>query len=197
MGTLAGWMIALTVSVCATVIAAAAGDQLLHMATTGLVTLGLALLAVREHRNLLAAGASESVVGASTARHCGLVWAWGALATLVTYGFTLEAQWPEWWQFLLGFAFAAVASLLFASMLNRDAERGTVDAGLLKIGRTLIIAQIIGMAAAIISLFIDGKFPRDVSKPDWANCNIFFFGALAIAAISINALINPAREQRA
>ena len=197
MGPLAGWMIALTVSVCATVIAAAAGDQLLHMATTGFVTLGLALLAVREHRNLIAAGASESVVGASTARYCGLVWAWGAVATLVTYGFMFEARWPEWWQFLLGFAFAAAASLLFASMLNRDAERGTDDAGLLKIGRTLIIAQIIGMAAAIISLFIDGKFPRDVGKPDWANCNIFFFGALAIAAISINALVNPARQQRA
>jgi len=190
-------MIALTVSVCATVIAAAAGDQLLHMATTGLVSLGIALLAAREHRSLLVAGASESVVGASTARYCGLVWAWGAVATLVTYAFTLEAKWPEWWQFFLGFSFAAVASLLFAAMLNRDAERGTVDPGLLKIGRALIIAQIVGMAAAIISLFIDGKFPRDVSKPDWANCNIFFFGALAIAAISINALVNPAREQRA
>ena len=52
------------------------------------------------------------------------------------------------------------------------------------------MALLVGMVIAIASLFIDGKFPRDVSHPDWAACNIFFFGALAVAAMCINALLS-------
>jgi hypothetical protein len=49
------------------------------------------------------------------------------------------------------------------------------------------------MAAGLVSLFVEGKFPRDIAHADWAGCNIFFFGALAIAAISLDALRSPAR----
>ena len=100
----------------------------------------------------------------------------------------LEQRWPEWWHFFLGFAIAAVASIVFSNMLDRDAEAGRVDDSIIKIGRALVMVQLIGVIIAVITMFIDGKFPRDVSYPDWAGCNIFFFGAIAIAAISINAL---------
>ena len=73
-------------------------------------------------------------------------------------------------------------------MLDRDAKVERVDKSVMKVGRTLVMVQLAGMLVAIISMFIDGKFPRDASYPDWAGCNIFFFGALAIAAISLNAL---------
>jgi hypothetical protein len=117
-----------------------------------------------------------------------LVWTWGALAILVTYTLAVQNRWPEWWHFFLGFALAAVVSLAFAKMLRRDAEAGRVDAPLMKAGRALIVLQLIGVTAGVISMFADGKFPREATHPDWAACNIFFFGALAIAAISINAL---------
>ncbi len=186
--SLTGWMIALTVSLCAIILSAAANLPLLHMTASGIVSLGFALMAVREHSALAAAGASKNALGSSTARHIGLVWAWGALGLLVTYLLILEERWPEWWQFFMGFAFAAVASLVFSNMLDRDDAAGKVDDSVMKVGRGLVLLQLAGVLIALISLFVDGKFPRAVTYADWAGCNIFFFGALAIAAISANAL---------
>lgn len=193
MSSLTAWMIALTLSICAIILTAAVNDPILHMAASGLVSLVFAIVAIREHNALTAAGAPQSAIGSSTARHIGLVWAWGALGIFVTYIFILQERWPEWWHFFLGFAIAAVASIVFSNMLDRDTEAGRVDESILKIGRALIIAQLIGVILAVISMFVDGKFPRAASYPDWAGCNIFFFGAIAIAAISINAL-RPAKS---
>jgi hypothetical protein len=187
-----GLMLALVAAVCATVLAAAANQPPLHMAVAGVVTLGLAFMALRDRQRLMNSGAPANAIASSTARHLGLVWAWAALALAATYLLIIEARWPEWWQFFIGFGFAAVASFVFASMLDRDAVDGRADDLLVKFGRLLVQVQIVGMAAGIISLFVDGKFPRDVNHADWAGCNIFFFGALAIAAISLDALRSPA-----
>jgi hypothetical protein len=188
MSSLAAWMIALTLSICAIIITAALNAPGLHMIASGLVSVGLALTAIREHNDLQASGASKSEVGSSTARNTGLLWAWGALGIFVTYVFILPERWPEWWQFFLGFAIAAVASIVFSNMLQRDTKAGHVDDNVMKVGRALVMLQLVGVLAAIISMFIDGKFPRSAEYPDWAACNIFFFGALAVAAISLNAL---------
>ncbi len=88
--------------------------------------------------------------------------------------------------------FAAVASIAFATLLDRDRAAGRSDPMLTKAGRILAQVQIVGMAVGVISLFVDKKFPRDVAYADWAGNNILFFGALAIAAISIDALRSPA-----
>lgn len=190
MSSLTAWMIALTLSVCAIIITAAASLPFAHMAMSGIVSLVFALVAIRDHNTLTNGGASKSVIGSSTARHTGLVWAWGAIGILVTYTFILEDRWPEWWQFFLGFLVAAAASLMFASMLDRDATEGKVDKSVMKIGRTLVMVQFVAVMGALISMFIDGKFPRDMTHADWAGCNIFFFGGVAIAAISLNALLH-------
>ncbi|MBK9078455.1 MAG: hypothetical protein IPL91_04630 [Hyphomicrobium sp.] len=188
MPSLFAWMIALTLSICVIILTAAINNPVLHMIASGAVSLVLAVTAIREHNALRAAGASKSVIGSSTARNTGLVWAWGGLGILVTYAFILQNRWPEWWHFFLGFVLAAIASIIFSNMLDRDAKVERVDKSVMKVGRTLVMVQLAGMLVAIISMFIDGKFPRDASYPDWAGCNIFFFGALAIAAISLNAL---------
>lgn len=190
--SLAGWMLALAGSVSASVIAAAANEPALHMAATGIVALAIALMGIREHRQLTAEGAPASLIASSTARNLGLVWAWGALALFITYLLVLEKSWPEWWQFTLGFACAAIVSLAFSNMLSHESASTKTGASLLKIGRMLIYLQLVGMAAGLISLFVDGKFPRDVGFPDWAGCNIFFFGALAVGAICLDALRAPA-----
>ncbi len=189
--SLIGWMFALTASVCAIVLTAAAGNTNGHLAMCAMIALALIATAYIENQKLIAAGEPKSVVAASTARYCGLVWAWGALGIAVTYGVTLQDRWPEWWQFFLGFAAAAVASIWFANQLSRDAAAGRSDDALLKMGRTLTIAQIVGVIAALITMFIEGKFPRASSYADWAGCNIFVFGGLAIIAISLNALRAP------
>lgn len=196
MTSLATWMIALTISLCAVIFTAAANAPVLHMVASGTISSVFALVAIADHRRLVESGASKSLIGSSTAHHASLVWIWGALGILVTYGLILDQRWPEWWHFFIGFLLAAAASMVFSIMLARDAEAGKVDPSVMKLGRGLIVLQLVGMIGALISLFVDGKFPRDVSHPDWAGCNIFFFGALSIAAISANALMDKSGSEK-
>jgi hypothetical protein len=189
MSSLLAWMVALTLSILAIIFTAALNSPVAHMMASGLVSTALALTAIREHNQLRAAGASRSEIGSSTARNTGLIWAWGALGLCITYALILENHFPEWWHFGLGFALAAVASIVFSNMLDRDQVSGKVDKSVMSIGRVLVMLQLLGVTAGAIALLWDGKFPRAVSFPDWAACNIFFFGALAIGAISLNALL--------
>ena len=48
-----------------------------------------------------------------------------------------------------------------------------------------------GMVVTMLGLIIDGKMTRflDPRHGDWAANNFFFFGAMALAAISLNALL--------
>jgi len=186
--SMTGWLFSLAAAICATILAAAAEQPVFQLAAVAAVCVTITLLAIREHQKLKETGAPVSALASSTARYLALVWAWGALALLITYLFIIDKHWPEWWQFFIGFSFAAVASIAFSTLLDRDRAAGRDDATLVKAGRVLLQAQVIGMAVGIISLFVDNKFPRAATHADWAGNNIFFFGALAIAAISLDAL---------
>lgn len=186
--SLTGWLFSLAAALCATILAAAAHQPNLQMTAVAVVCVAISLIAVRDHQKLRTNGAPISAIASSTARYLSLIWAWAALAVLITYVFVIDKHWAEWWQFFIGFSFAAIASIGFSVLLDRDRAAGRDDAMLVRMGRVLLQAQVIGMAAGIISIFVDNKFPRDASHADWAGCNIFFFGALAIAAISLDAL---------
>lgn len=177
----------MTSGICAIVVAAAA-TPLFQPFAAAAVAFTYALFAIREHNALCAATAPESQIGGSTARGLALIWAWGAVGIFFTYAVVLPHSWPEWWHFVLGFSLAAGASLVFAAMLDRDAQSGRTDASLMKIGRALVVLQLVGVIAGIVSMVADGKYPRAATHADWAACNIFFSGALSVAAISINAL---------
>lgn len=181
------WMVVLTISVCAMIFSAALGDASIHMAMTGLVSLGIALMAIRENMQLRAANASRNAVSASTARFMGLVWLWGALSLLITYFFILT--WNEWWQFFLGFAAAGVLCLLMATAIERDEQSGRKDDTMLTLTRYMAYGQLLGMMITIAGLAIDpDKRFGNVDVPDWAANNIFMFGAIALAAITVHAL---------
>jgi hypothetical protein len=98
--------------------------------------------------------------------------------------------WREWWQFFLGAGAASGVCLFFSAVLDKDARQGREDETMLKLGRTLAIVQLVGMLIAVLGLLIDGKMTRFLNPryTDWAANNVFFFGALAVAAISANAL---------
>jgi hypothetical protein len=186
--SMTGWLFSLAAAICATILAAAANEPALQMAAAALVSIALAAIAMRDHQKLRDTGAPVSAIASSTARYLSLVWAWAALSILITYLFVIDRHWAEWWQFFIGFAFAAVGTMAFARLLDRDRATGRDDNTLVKAGRVLLQFQVVGMVAGIISLFVDNKFPRAATHPDWAGCNIFFFGALAIAVISLDAL---------
>lgn len=188
MSSLTAWTISLMLGLCAAVLTAGAHQPFLNLLATGLVSTAFASFAIRENRSLVAEGANKTVVAASTARFIGLVWAWAALSILVIYAWVFDGQWKEWWQFFFSFATAAVGCIIFANMMQRDAADGKEDDAVMGVGRLLVKIQLVGIAVGVISLFVDGKFPRDADKIDWAACNIFFFGGVAIAAISANAL---------
>lgn len=196
MSSLVIWMISLTVGLCVTILAAGALEPQVHIAMSAMICLAFAGLGIRENRAQYAAGLPKSAIAATTAHYMGLVWAWGALAILVTYMFILT--WHEWWQFFAGFAFAAVLCLFFASALNRDAEAGREDPSMVRISRALVMVQLVGMVVAVIGLIIDKKvthflFPS--RYPDWAANNIALSGAVALALISANALLTSRADQ--
>jgi hypothetical protein len=87
------------------------------------------------------------------------------------------------------------ACLYGASLLKRDDAAGRVDDGLLKLLNVLAKVQLVGMVVTMIGLVIDGKMTRfTVARhQDWAANNIFFFGAAALALLSVYAL--SARSQ--
>lgn len=186
--SMTGWLFSLAAAICATILAAAAEQPIIQLIAVAVVCFAITVLAVRDHQKLRDTGAPISAIASSTARYLAVVWAWAALSLLITYLFIIDQHWNEWWQFFIGFAFAAVATLGFAHLLDRDRAAGRDEATLVKAGRVLLQFQVVGMAAGIISLFVDHKFPRDATYADWAGNNIFFFGALAIAVISLDAL---------
>jgi hypothetical protein len=182
------WMMSLTIGIVAIILSAAAGTPQIYMAVTAMISVVIAFLAIKEQHDLEAGGASASAVSASTARYMGLVWTWGALALLVTYYFILPA-WREWPHFFGAFAVIGVLCLFFASTLSKDSEKGTADETMLKLGRYLTLAQLVGTIIAVLGLLADpDKQFLNVKKLDWAAVNVFFFGSIALAAISANAL---------
>jgi hypothetical protein len=180
------WGVFLVVGVAAVYFSAAAGTPGLHMGLTALVCLVYAIVAVWERSSLTSGGAGAAALAAGTARSMALVWAWAALSLLLTY--VLVLSWVEWWQYVLGAGVIAALCLLFAGMLTRDAAAGREDQTLLKLARYLTVGQLVGMIAAMIGLVLDDKMPRSPEEPDWAASTIFFFGAAALAVISLNAL---------
>lgn len=188
------WMIILTLGLCLVILTAAAGEPTMHLLVTGLISVVFAMLAIRENLKLTGDGAPKSIVAASTARYIGLIWTWGAIGILAIYLLIEGGRWNEWWHYFLGFLCAAIGSILYSTMLERDTDAGREDASVIKLGRALVIAMVIGVVIGIGSMVVEGKFPRDAKYPDWAACNIFFFGGLSIVAICLNALTASRRS---
>lgn len=181
--------VVLTASLIATIMTSAAESPSALLAASALAGSIFALIAVRDRRGLEAAGASRSRIAATTARHMGFVWLWGAISIFVIYFFILT--WHEWWQFFAAFAVVGVLCLGFAALLDRDADAGRDDETMLALARYMAIGQLAGMAIAVIGLAIDPDkeflWPAD---GDWAANIIFLMGALALLAITVHALLN-------
>lgn len=188
------WMMSIAVSVALLVMTAAAkltnpSMAYAHMLVAAAVCIMFALLAIRDTGRLVEAGGSRPAVSARSARYMGYVWAWGALGLIISYG-TGIVEWHEWWHFFLAFVVCGAAALFFANLLQRDADQGKTDETILKVARYLAWFQFIGMIIVMLGLVIDGKMTRFLVPRygDWAANNIFFFGALALCAISAYAL---------
>ncbi|MCB1511627.1 MAG: hypothetical protein KDJ36_12060 [Hyphomicrobiaceae bacterium] len=195
------WMLTIAFSVVFLVISAAAGSSdpqmvYVHMSVAALVSIVFALISVRDTRQLITEGAPRNAVYASTIRFMGLLWTWGALALVITYG-TGILDWPNWMPFFVAFFVAAGLCMFISSTLRRDLDRGEADDRILQLGGYLTAVQLIGMVAAVVAISMSGGATIGAIKTDtWAANQVFLFGALALAAISaytLKASIGDAR----
>lgn len=157
-----------------------------NMAVAAIVNLFFVILALRSTAALRASGASRSAVAADGAKSMSFIWIWGGIGLAVVYG-TGVLNWKEWWHFLLAFMAAAGICTYSSMMLQKRADAGQDDEGLLKQGHYATIGQLLGMVVIVVGLLIDGKMVRFYTEryTDWAANNIFFFGSAALGVICI------------
>jgi hypothetical protein len=201
MASLVIWVLSIGLSAAALVVTAAMKQFYLHMILAAIISIFIALASFAEVRAAEAAPAGGEQGISILLRHMGMVWAWGALGLLITYAFDV-LSWREWWQFLIAFALLAILSLFLAATLRKDAASGVTDPMLIKVARGFALVILIAMVITMLGLLIDGKMWRFTTvagmrrgSQDWAANNIFFFGALALAAISFN-VVKLTREPR-
>lgn len=191
------WTFSLALGISLLAITAVLPSIWLHTLLCALICLVIAILAVRENEAAIATETEVYKRSATNARFMGVVWTWGAVTLTLTYGLILH--WQEWWHFALPFGAAALLCLCFSNLLQKGASDTTAERAL-KISQFLAIVQLVGAAAAMVGLFIDGKLPFISGMPslieghyragakDWAANNIFFFGAVALVVISAVAI---------
>ena len=197
------WSVSMITSVVVLVLSAAMRDggvhmAYAHMAISAAVSISFALIYVRENESIRMAGAKQAELDANAARFSGIVWAWAALALTVTYGTGLLV-WREWLIFTIACVVLAGLCLIFGDLLRRDMARGNEDQTMLRLGRYLTMLQFGAMLLTMVGLVLDGKMTRYLNPrfTDWAANDIFFFGALALAAISGYALNTKQRQRPA
>lgn len=186
------WVGALVAGTAAVSYAATQGYWV-QMAVAAVTCAIFVLLALASRARLARTGGSEPLLAGDTSTWMGLVWAWAGLSMLVTYQLVLS--WHEWWQYVLAGVGVAALCLGFSAMMAKDDAAGRKDQALLNIARYLTIGQFAGMIIAIIGMIVDGKMPRNPAEPDWAANAVFFFGAVALAIISANALWGPSARR--
>jgi hypothetical protein len=194
MSSMVIWILGIGLSVAALVLAAAQKLFFVHMGIAALISILLALASFSETRAAEGDPARSGHGIEISLRHMGLVWTWGALALFVTYAFNILV-WREWWQFFIAFFLLAGLSLFLSATLRKDAESGASDDMLIKVARGFSIFILVAMLITMVGLLVDGKMWRFTTiagmrrgSQDWGANNIFFFGALALAAISWNAI---------
>lgn len=191
--SVAGLGLLLGLGLIGVVVSSRGAEPLGLLASAGLVNLGLAAYGVGERRALNRSGAAASAVESATARVMALIWLWGAAALVLVY--TLVLSWREWTHFSAAFAGAGLICLGFSALLARDARQGRDDPTLLRLGRYFGIAQLVGMIATLIGLAVDSdKEILYAVDSDWAGNGLFMFGALALALVSAQALIDRNRD---
>lgn len=189
--TMVVWIMALAISISVHAITAAMPAVELHALISAMITLVIAVLAVRENERALMVGVDAFQLASTNAHYMAIVWAWAGLTITLTYASVMH--WPDWWHYAMPIGGAALLYLCFANLMVKGTE-GTTAARGLKIARFLAIVQLVGALAVIVGSIASGKLAFASSHTvatlarDWAANDIFFFGATALAVISAVAI---------
>jgi hypothetical protein len=186
MPAMIGWVLGTGIAISLLVLTAAQQQFYANMAVAAAMSI---LIAWSGHREI---GRQEGQLACAIStgfRYIGMVWAWGALALIVLYMSVLS--WREWWQFLLLFVGFAGLSFFVSLSVGKNADAKRDDTAGMGLARGLAIFFLVATIITMIGLLVDGKMWRFKTVAgmrqgwqDWGANNIFFFGAMAIAAIS-------------
>lgn len=199
------WMATIAVSVSLLAVTAAVGLAMpvfatVHLLVAGMVATVMALLALREAREIAHGGETRGLVAASLTRHMGLLWAWGALVLIITYGTGILA-WSGWWQYFLTFMVFSGLCLFLSKVLAEDHEAGRPDERMLRVALALGVATLFAVviaAGAIGFGRLAGAHPAEATI--WAADHVFVFGGLAMAVVAsflLKTAASPAPEPAA
>lgn len=182
------WGIAFTISLVVMILTAGAGLPLMHLTTGALICLGIAFVAILENQRQRREGASKAEIAATTSRHMGFIYIWGAAIIGLTYMTILS--WHEWWHWFAAFAVVGTLCVFFSNLITRDAAAGRTDNALMSMASKLTWVQLVAMIIAIVGMLFDGKLSRYLNPKhmDWAAQNTFFAGAVGLAILSAYAL---------
>lgn len=194
--TMVVWILALAIAISVHAITAAMPSVELHALISAMISLIMAVLAVRENERELRSDNDIFDLAATNARYMAVVWGWAAVTVTLTYASVLH--WADWWHYAMPISGAAVLYLCFANLVDKGTESTTAMRAL-KLSRFLAIVQLVGALAVIVAFIASGKlaFASHASVAnlarDWAANDIFFFGATALAVISTVALKSYSR----
>lgn len=178
------WMFALSVSVSALLILAAAVWQEVHLGVALIIALFVAASTIRDQRSLAANSASEVELAASGARAMGFLWCWSAMVVLITYTWLLD--WPKSTPILMVLIFGSAICLFISSILGRAAKDRATDDNMVSLVEWMCWSQLLFTCVALGSLFAAGRLSADgfSHKAKWAAINVSMASAIGIALIA-------------
>jgi hypothetical protein len=163
-----------------------------------LVAAGVALTSATVSRLMTR---SESEPGLGPARRAAsrqslviaMVYLWGSLAILISY-YATDLSWYHAYQYAI---YLAIPGLLALHMSRRQLRDGPTEATArdLAFGRTLAWVQLVSMLAAAAYIVFSHKLFTSVATGarEWAAMSVLFWGALALAGISLSAVRDDRR----
>ena len=183
------WMATIAISVSLLSISAALGGfhpafATLHLFVAGMVATVMALIALREARELANSGETRGLVASSLTRHMGLLWAWGALVIIITYGTGILA-WSGYWQYFLTFMVFSGLCLFLSKVLQEDHEAGRPDEKMLRVSLALAVTTLFTVVIAVGAIgFARLGGVQAAESNVWAADHVFVYGGLAMAVVA-------------
>ncbi len=189
------WLVAaLAASVFGQFIGAHRGTPWLSMAAATLLPIAAIVVACGINRphwqppNRVPGAATPAIAARRNARLIAMIWGAGAASLLSVY-LGSGLRWQHGWQYGAGMALTAILCFGYALRLGHGAsrfnQRPWLDAAAI-----VVAIQALAAFAGLIFLIASGKVWS--ARPDWAANVLFVTGSIAIAAVSVLAVLTHA-----
>jgi hypothetical protein len=179
------WILAIGFGIGAMVVTAAADMHGLHMTLATLISSSIAACGIRDVFMSSEAADSVTARAAIVTRFMGVLWAWSALATAVTYGL-MVLRWDSWYVAFVLLMCGAGLCLFVGSILRREAGTADGDSRLVGIVNIVARAQFVSACLAIGALIAGGKLTaQSLGEPGaWAGLNLCISTAMGFAVLN-------------